>query len=102
MAENKKSFIMYCDWIELFEDLPDEKAGELIKHIFRYTNDQHPKTDDLVLKTSFSLIKQQLKRDLVKYENRREKNKKTKQSLRQRRVDRQIFAARSILSNALF
>jgi len=74
MAKDKKSFLMYCDWMELFNELPDEKAGQLIKHIFQYVNDLNPKTNDLVLKTSFSLIKQQLKRDLVKYEQLRTKN----------------------------
>ena len=27
--KGKKSFTFYCDWIETFEELPDEKAGEL-------------------------------------------------------------------------
>lgn len=58
---------MYCDWIELFEDLPDDICGKLTKHIFRYVNDLNPETDDLIIKSSFALIKQQLKRDLNKY-----------------------------------
>ena len=35
MAENKKGFILYSDQKELFEQLPDDKAGQLIKHIFK-------------------------------------------------------------------
>ncbi len=73
MAENKKSFLMYCDWLELFDGLPDEMAGKLIKHIFKYTNDKNPKTDNLVLKTAFTLIKQQLKRDLSSWESETKK-----------------------------
>jgi len=69
MAENKKGFVLYTDQIDLFEDLPDEYAGKLIKHIYRYVNDLNPITDDLVVKSGFSLIKAQLKRDLKKWEN---------------------------------
>lgn len=70
MAENKKSFLMYCDWAETFEALPDEKAGQLIKHILQYVNDKNPKTDDVLINAVFINIKNQLKRDLLKYEKR--------------------------------
>jgi len=69
MAENKKGFILYCDLIHTLEQLPNEKAGELFKHILRYVNDLNPQTDDLVTKISFEPIKQQLKRDLVKWKS---------------------------------
>jgi len=75
MAEGKKSFLMYCDWLELFEELPDDVAGKLIKHVFKYVNDLNPTTDDLVLKSAFSLVKMQLKRDLKKYEDLCERNR---------------------------
>ena len=68
MAENKKGFILYADQKELFDQLPNEKAGELIKHIFAYVNDEEPVTNDLLIKVSFTPIKQQLKRDLKKFE----------------------------------
>jgi hypothetical protein len=68
MAENKKSFISYCEWQETFEELPDDVAGALIKHIFRYVNDENPETDNLIVKMCFIPIKQTLKRDLKKYE----------------------------------
>lgn len=67
MAENKKGFILYCDLIHTIEQLPDDKAGELFKHILRYVNDLNPITDDLVTKITFEPIKQQLKRDLNKW-----------------------------------
>ncbi len=67
MAENKKGFLLYCDLIHTIEQLPNENAGELFKHILRYVNDLNPETDDLVTRISFEPIKQQLKRDLVKY-----------------------------------
>ena len=73
MAKDKKGFILYADQKELFDQLPNEKAGELIKHIFAYVNDENPETDDVLLKIAFTPIKQQLKRDLKKFEDVREK-----------------------------
>jgi hypothetical protein len=73
MAKNKKSFILYCDQQGVFNKLPDEIAGKLIKHIFAYVNDENPPCDDLLLSIAFEPIKTQLKRDLVKYEDYIEK-----------------------------
>ena len=75
MAENKKSFILYCDIIHTLEKLSDEDAGKLFKHILRYVNDLNPTTDHLITEIAFEPIKQQLKRDLVKYVNLCERNK---------------------------
>ena len=72
MAEDKKGFILYADQKELFDQLPNDKAGELIKHIFNYVNDENPITDDLLIKLAFTPIKQQFKRDLQKWETTRE------------------------------
>lgn len=74
MAENKKSFLLYCDLIHTIEKMPDEKAGQLLKHILQYVNDKNPETDDLILNIAFEPIKQSLKRDLKKYENIRDRN----------------------------
>jgi hypothetical protein len=68
MAENKKSFILYCDIVKTVEKLPNEVAGELFKHLLDYVNDKDPKTDNLLVEIAFEPIKQQLKRDLEKYE----------------------------------
>ena len=68
MAENKKSFVAYCDWQETFEELSDEEAGKLVKHLFNYVNDNNPETSDKLTKMCFIPIKQSLKRDLKKYE----------------------------------
>lgn len=68
MAENKKGFVLYCDLIHTIKKLPDEKAGQLFKHILSYVNDENPKTDDLIIDLTFEPIKQQLKRDLNKWE----------------------------------
>mgnify|MGYP003649053097 FL=1 len=73
MAENKKAFVAYCDWLESFEELTDEEAGKLAKHLFRYVNDLNPEAPDRMTKMCFIPIKQSLKRDLVKYEERAER-----------------------------
>lgn len=75
MAENKKAVNFYCDWKETFDSLPDEKAGQLIKHFLSYVNDENPQTDDVLIKAVFAGIKATLKRDLKKWEKRCEKNK---------------------------
>lgn len=68
MATGKSSFLLYADLIHTLEKMPDDKAGLLFKHILRYVNDLNPETDDLVVQLTFEPIKQQLKRDLKKYE----------------------------------
>ena len=68
MAKDKKSFVLYSDQKELFNQLTDEAAGRLIKHIFAYVNDEDPTTEDVIINLAFTPIKQQLKRDLKKFE----------------------------------
>ena len=75
MAENKKSFVLYTDLIHTVDQLPNETAGALLKHILEYVNDLNPETDNLLVKIAFEPIKQQLKRDLKKYEKYREKQR---------------------------
>jgi hypothetical protein len=75
MAKDKKSFLLYCDQQGVFNKLPDEIAGKLIKHIFAYVNDENPPCDDLLLTIAFEPIKTQLKRDLRKYDDYIEKQK---------------------------
>ena len=68
MADNKKSFVLYCDIIKTVEILPNETAGELFKHLLSYVNDEEPQTDNMLVKLAFEPIKQQLKRDLEKWQ----------------------------------
>lgn len=72
MAINKKSFIAYSDWYGMFNALPNEVAGELIKHIFAYVNDENPTSDNFIINALFEQVKATLKRDLVKWEDQRE------------------------------
>lgn len=68
MAEDKKAFLLYADLIHTFEELEDDEAGKLIKHMLRYVNDRNPVAPDRLTKIAFEPIKHQLKRDLIKYE----------------------------------
>ena len=75
MAENKKSFVLYSDSQGLVNQLPDEVAGRLLKHIYAYVNDENPISDELLLNIAFEPIKMQLKRDLIKWENQLEQRR---------------------------
>lgn len=111
--QGKKSFLLYCDQIGLFDQLPDEQAGKLIKLIFAYVNDQNPQTDDLLLNIAFEPIKLQLKRDLEGWNSTRQsrsesgklggiasgkarKKKKTKQVLQKRSKTKQKQANEAV------
>jgi len=69
MAENKRSFILYCDQKGIWDKLSDEQAGKLIKHVLAYVGDENPTAPDFIIELAFESIKQQLKRDLRKWEN---------------------------------
>ena len=74
MANDKKSFLLYCDIIHTVEQLTDEQAGDLFRHILRYVNDQDPQSNSVITKIAFEPIKQALKRDLDKYKSICERN----------------------------
>jgi hypothetical protein len=90
MATGKGSFLMYADYLGLFEQLSDEEAGKLIKHVLNYVNDSKPQTDDKTILVAFALIKSNLKRDLKSWEETRsERSKAGKASAEKRRKDRE-------------
>lgn len=62
---------MYTDQREVFDELSDQDAGKLIKHIFSYVNDENPSTDDILIKVAFLPIKTQLKRDLKVWDEKK-------------------------------
>jgi hypothetical protein len=74
MSKNKKSFLLYCDLIHTVDQLTDEQAGDLFKHILRYVNDQEPITNNVITRIAFEPIKQSLMRDLQKYKSICERN----------------------------
>tara|TARA_R110002020_G_scaffold179329_1_gene372543 strand:- start:185 stop:754 length:570 start_codon:yes stop_codon:yes gene_type:complete len=99
MAENKKSFLAYADWKETFDALSDEKAGELIKHIFAYVNDENPESECMLINAVFANIKHTLKRDLKKWEKQHEQRKQAgKKSAEIRKRNATVVNGRSVSS----
>lgn len=72
MAEGKRTFVFYSDWINMVRELDDEDAGGLLKHILAYVNDENPSTDNKIVKVVFAHMKPILKADLQKWEGIRE------------------------------
>jgi len=75
MADGKKSFVLYADIIHTVRKMPKDKAGELFMAILSYVNDENPVIEDMVIDLVFEPIKQQLKRDLKKWEGYIEKQR---------------------------
>jgi len=73
MAEGKKSFILYADLLQTAKKLPKDKLGELFLTILEYVNDLNPNPEDILIQVAFEPIKLQLKRDLVRYEVKKER-----------------------------
>lgn len=74
MAKDKKSVLLYCDIIHTVKELSDEEAGKLFKHYLEYINDLNPSAPDKLTQIVFEPIKQNLKRDLKKWEYKSERN----------------------------
>jgi len=79
MAEEKNSFILYTDLINVVSKLvlKDREngtnyGGELFLLILQYVNDLNPIPINFIVEMAFEPIKLQLKRDLVKYENKKD------------------------------
>lgn len=72
MAKEKKSFVLYSDLIHSVKSLSDKEAGILLKTILSYVNDEGPVVTDKIIKLVFEPVKLQLKRDLIKYESKKD------------------------------
>jgi hypothetical protein len=92
MAKDKKSFVLYADLIHTVKQLPSDKAGDLFKHILSYVNDENPETDDIIVKIAFEPIKQQLKRDLNKWDDIRKKRSEAGKSSANKRKEKKAKA----------
>lgn len=73
----KRSFVLYSDYLEHFKILSDEEAGTLIKTILCYVSGLDIEQQSLspAAKMAFSFIKSQLDRDMKAYEIKCNKNK---------------------------
>jgi hypothetical protein len=76
MAENKKSFVLYADLLRNIEHLTNEEKGMLFNHLLEYVNDLNPILEDRLLITAWKPIEAQLKRDLVKFKEVKDKRSK--------------------------
>ena len=100
MAENKKSVLLYCDIIHTVEQLDDSDAGLLFKHYLRYINDQNPEPPSKLVQIVFEPIKQNLKRDLKKWENKSVKNSESAHKRWSERIKADANACERIKADA--
>ena len=75
MAKEQKGFVVYGDIEESLEELSDEQVAKLFRGMVNYFNTgKDPKFTGL-LKLAFIPIRQQMDRDVDKYEKKCQKNK---------------------------
>jgi len=67
MAKDKNSFTAYYVWKNTFKTLPNEQAGQLIKHILAYVSGENPTTDDILINAVFASIKNDIDIDTQKW-----------------------------------
>lgn len=70
MAENKKSFLLYANIIHTVKKLSKEQVADLFLTILEYVNDNDPVVNDIAVDLVFEPIKQQLKIDLKKWDEK--------------------------------
>ena len=98
MAVDKKSFVLYSDIIHTIKHLTDEQKGRLFIHILEYVNDENPITEDVITNLSFEPIKQQLKRDLKKFEAVKEKRSLAGKKSAEQRAEQKSTKSTSVKS----
>ena len=98
MADNKKSFVLYCDLVHVIRKLIEQDrkentnySGELFLHILEYVNDENPFPINFIVDMAFEPIKQQLKRDLKRYEVKQtQRIEAGRRSAEQRKVNEEL------------
>lgn len=74
MAEGKKAFIVYTDWIKYTDIMTIEQKGIWIDWCLKYCNDLSPELpEEPMAKMLCVMCKDILKRDLKKYEEKKER-----------------------------
>lgn len=80
MAENKKNFIVYTSWKTWLDVMTTEQKGQWLDWVMSYCNDEEPEMpNDPVVKMGCSIARDNLKRDLVKYEAKVESIKQARE-----------------------
>ena len=69
----KKSFILYYDQSEMINELSNDEAGKLLKHL--YADDPPVNVNDRVIRLIYKSIMSTINRDRVKYNEVCEKNR---------------------------
>lgn len=67
MAEDKRSFVLYCDYRDHLQLLSDSERGQLFTAILDYANDIEVGELPPMVKMAFSFIKSQMDKDAEKY-----------------------------------
>ena len=92
------TFVLYCDWEDIIEDLTDEEVGQLFKAIFAYVN--HDIVENFNGRTglgvAFKTIRRQIDVNRKKYEQVVEKRRKAAL----KRWEKQNSAMQNIANNA--
>lgn len=71
MAENRKSFILHIDSLDIIDELTDEQAGQLFRAIKAYQKNEPIELNQIV-KIAFSQFRNQFVRDEEKYKQKSE------------------------------
>lgn len=71
--QQKRSFLLYPDLIHTVRKLPPDKAGELFMLILQHVNGEDAQPSDLLLEVAFEPIRQQLTRDIERWQGYRER-----------------------------
>ena len=80
MGKKKNNFLLSDEWKALFCDLPDEKAGQLIKMAFCYHTGDEYECDDPVLNAVFSMIREKIDKNDDAYKKQCEVNRENGKS----------------------
>jgi len=71
---DKKTFVMYKSWKDLFLNLPKEMAGELIQAVFLYQDGEDASIDNPALSAIFGMISNKMDEDGERYQRKVEAN----------------------------
>ena len=69
----KKTFVFYHDWKNMIEVMSNEDAGELLKNILSYVNEQKTTSENPIVNLALAHIKPMIDKDLEKWDETRKK-----------------------------
>ena len=72
-SEDKRSFLFMESWTTLFESMPSEEAGDLIKAVCAFSRGEKPNIENPLILAMFNLIAKQMIENEEKYKAKCEK-----------------------------